>query len=168
MLEPRQEGAIALPAAQWAALEAAYSAPPRAYHGWPHVKAVLQHYHEVATGPGWAQPVEAWLGPLNHERKLPKKAGNTVIAYIHRIIALTGDQDPVPHGGENQCERIRRPHPCQPGPPEPDGGTAVQTQPHPLAVIEGQDVSTQGEKQVDAEFPVRQHRPDEFGQPGKL
>ena len=67
MLEPQQEGAIALPAAQWAALEAAYSAPPRAYHGWPHVKAVLQHYDEVATGPGWERPVEAWLAVLYHD-----------------------------------------------------------------------------------------------------
>jgi|SRR5688500_17593450 len=59
---------LALPEPQWAALEAAYATPPRAYHGWPHVQAVLQHFREVAeVGPGWAQPAEAWLAVLYHD-----------------------------------------------------------------------------------------------------
>ena len=68
MEAPRSGDPLALPEAQWAALEAAYATPPRAYHGWPHVQAVLQHFREVAAaGPGWVQPAEAWLAVLYHD-----------------------------------------------------------------------------------------------------
>src|SRR5687768_17123058 len=68
MEAPRSGDPLALPEAQWAALEAAYAKPPRAYHGWPHVQAVLQHFREVAAaGPGWVQPAEAWLAVLYHD-----------------------------------------------------------------------------------------------------
>ena len=68
MEEPRPGDPLALPDAQWEALEAAYAMPPRAYHGWPHVQAVLQHFREVAVaGPGWRQPAEAWLAVLYHD-----------------------------------------------------------------------------------------------------
>ncbi|WP_407549718.1 HD domain-containing protein, partial [Xanthomonas euvesicatoria] len=50
-----------------AALEQAYAAPPRAYHHFGHVRAVLQHYAEVAAGPGWRQPTEVWLAVLFHD-----------------------------------------------------------------------------------------------------
>ncbi|MEA0962269.1 HD domain-containing protein [Xanthomonas campestris] len=50
-----------------AALEQAYATPPRAYHHFGHVRAVLQHYAEVAAGPGWQQPVEVWLAVLFHD-----------------------------------------------------------------------------------------------------
>jgi predicted metal-dependent HD superfamily phosphohydrolase len=58
---------LTLPDAQWTALEAAYATPPRAYHNFAHVRAVLAHYDEVATGPGWTQPPEAWLAVLYHD-----------------------------------------------------------------------------------------------------
>jgi predicted metal-dependent HD superfamily phosphohydrolase len=58
---------LTLPDAQWTALEAAYATPPRAYHNFSHVRAVLAHYDEVATGPGWTQPPEAWLAVLYHD-----------------------------------------------------------------------------------------------------
>ncbi|MCC4586832.1 hypothetical protein JWH11_16945 [Xanthomonas melonis] len=50
-----------------AALEQAYATPARAYHHFGHVRAVLQHYAEVAAGPGWRQPVEIWLAVLFHD-----------------------------------------------------------------------------------------------------
>jgi predicted metal-dependent HD superfamily phosphohydrolase len=56
-----------LPAPQQAALEAAYAMPPRAYHNFHHVQAVLRHYDAVAAGPGWQQPAEAWLAVLYHD-----------------------------------------------------------------------------------------------------
>ena len=58
---------IALSAAQWAAIESAYATPPRAYHDFGHVRAVLRHYDEVAAGPGWTQPVEVYLAILYHD-----------------------------------------------------------------------------------------------------
>ena len=56
-----------LPDAQIDALRAAYAEPPRAYHGFDHVQAVLRHFQTVADGPGWARPVEAWLAVLYHD-----------------------------------------------------------------------------------------------------
>lgn len=64
---PGRDGPLVLPAEQWAALEAAYASPPRAYHGWAHVQAVLSHWAEVAVGPGWSQPPEIWLAVLYHD-----------------------------------------------------------------------------------------------------
>ncbi len=58
---------ITLPAAQWAAIKSAHATPPRAYHDFSHVRAVLRHYDEVAAGPGWAQPVEVYLAILYHD-----------------------------------------------------------------------------------------------------
>ncbi|WP_372169107.1 hypothetical protein [Xanthomonas axonopodis] len=59
--------ATPLQADHLAALEQAYAAPPRAYHHFGHVRAVLQHYAEVAAGPGWRQPTEVWLAVLFHD-----------------------------------------------------------------------------------------------------
>ena len=56
-----------LPAAQWQALQAAYAAPPRAYHHFGHVREVLDQYAQVAAGPGWSQPLETWLAVLYHD-----------------------------------------------------------------------------------------------------
>lgn len=58
---------IALAPAHWQALEAAYATPPRAYHHFGHVRAVLQHCQQVAAGPGWQQPVEVYLAALYHD-----------------------------------------------------------------------------------------------------
>ncbi|MBV6805657.1 HD domain-containing protein [Xanthomonas euvesicatoria] len=58
---------LPLQADHLAALEHAYAAPPRAYHHFGHVRAVLQHYAEVAAGPGWRQPTEVWLAVLFHD-----------------------------------------------------------------------------------------------------
>lgn len=58
---------IALPPAQWVAVESAYATPPRAYHDFNHVRAVLRHYDEVAAGPGWTQRVEVYLAILYHD-----------------------------------------------------------------------------------------------------
>ncbi|MCF7751886.1 hypothetical protein KQ945_14095 [Bacillus subtilis subsp. subtilis] len=56
-----------LPAAMQADLEAAYAMPPRAYHNFSHVQAVLQHCQAVAEGPGWQQPREVQLAALYHD-----------------------------------------------------------------------------------------------------
>ncbi len=50
-----------------AALEQAYATPPRAYHHFGHVRALLHHYAEVAAGPGWQRPMEVWLAVLFHD-----------------------------------------------------------------------------------------------------
>jgi len=57
-------GPLALPAGQVEALRAAYRTPPREYHHWGHVGEVLRHYRDVAAGPGWSRPAEAWLAVL--------------------------------------------------------------------------------------------------------
>lgn len=58
---------LALSPAQWTELQAAYASPPRAYHHWGHVEAVMRHYAEVAAGPGWTQPREVALALLFHD-----------------------------------------------------------------------------------------------------
>jgi predicted metal-dependent HD superfamily phosphohydrolase len=58
---------LTLPAAMQADLEAAYTTPPRAYHSFAHVRAVLQHCQTVADGPGWTQPREVQLAALYHD-----------------------------------------------------------------------------------------------------
>jgi predicted metal-dependent HD superfamily phosphohydrolase len=58
MEEPGQEQNDASPA---------YAEPPRAYHGFDHVLAVLRSFRAVADGPGWKRPVEAWLALLYHD-----------------------------------------------------------------------------------------------------
>ncbi|MFC6841734.1 HD domain-containing protein [Xanthomonas theicola] len=58
---------LTLPAAQWTQLHAAYATPPRAYHHFGHVQAVLAHYAEVAAGVGWRQPREVYLAVLYHD-----------------------------------------------------------------------------------------------------
>ncbi|MGY0632846.1 HD domain-containing protein [Luteimonas sp. A478] len=60
-------GPLALPAAQTEAIQAAYRSPPRDYHNLNHVAEVLGHYADVAAGPGWARPAEAWLAVLYHD-----------------------------------------------------------------------------------------------------
>ncbi|MGY1457840.1 MULTISPECIES: HD domain-containing protein [unclassified Luteimonas] len=49
------------------ALRLAYATPPRAYHHFGHVEAVLAQFDAVAAGPGWARPREAWLAVLYHD-----------------------------------------------------------------------------------------------------
>lgn len=56
-----------VPPQQWAALEAAYATPARAYHNFQHVREVLRQYDLVAAGPGWMQPVEVYLAVLYHD-----------------------------------------------------------------------------------------------------
>jgi len=58
---------ILLPAEMWAELEAAYQAPPRAYHNIHHVHEVAAHYEHVATSAGWQQPKEVYLAVLYHD-----------------------------------------------------------------------------------------------------
>ncbi|WP_369939489.1 hypothetical protein [Xanthomonas medicagonis] len=58
---------LELPEAQWAQLRAAYATPPRAYHHFGHVQAVLGHYAEVADAVGWRQPREVYLAVLYHD-----------------------------------------------------------------------------------------------------
>ncbi|KAB7770636.1 MULTISPECIES: hypothetical protein [Xanthomonas] len=58
---------LTLPEAQWAQLRAAYAEPPRAYHHFGHVEAVLAHYAEVAADTGWRQPREVYLAVLYHD-----------------------------------------------------------------------------------------------------
>ena len=58
---------MALPPPMLERLRAAYAAPPRAYHHFGHVEAVLAQLEAVAAGPGWARPREAWLAALYHD-----------------------------------------------------------------------------------------------------
>lgn len=58
---------VALDPAQWQAIEQAYATPPRAYHGFAHVRALWRHYDEVRAGPGWRHPAEVWLAILFHD-----------------------------------------------------------------------------------------------------
>ncbi|WP_460734446.1 HD domain-containing protein [Lysobacter tyrosinilyticus] len=58
---------LQLPSDQLLALQAAYAAPPRAYHNFAHVEEVLRHYNDVANGPGWNQPEEVRLAVLYHD-----------------------------------------------------------------------------------------------------
>ncbi|WP_411851720.1 hypothetical protein ACLB90_04015 [Stenotrophomonas sp. LGBM10] len=59
---------IPLPPAQLAELEARYTEPPRAYHNFAHVQAVLRHCLAVAEdGPGWQAPAEVQLAALYHD-----------------------------------------------------------------------------------------------------
>lgn len=58
---------IPLPPGMLERLRAAYATPPRAYHHFGHVEALLGHFDEVAAGPGWARPREAWLAMLYHD-----------------------------------------------------------------------------------------------------
>lgn len=56
-----------MPAAMWAELEAAYQAPPRAYHNIRHVHEVAAHYKHVAESVGWQHPKEVYLAVLYHD-----------------------------------------------------------------------------------------------------
>lgn len=58
---------LSLQPAQWRELQDAYATPPRAYHHWGHIEAVLEEYAAVAAGPGWRQPREAALALLFHD-----------------------------------------------------------------------------------------------------
>ncbi len=48
-------------------LKRAYAKPPRPYHGWSHIQAMLREYDRVSDGPGWRQPVEVALAVLFHD-----------------------------------------------------------------------------------------------------
>jgi len=54
-------------AAQVETLVAAYASPPRAYHNFEHVQAVLRHYDAIAASPGWRQPREVYLAVCYHD-----------------------------------------------------------------------------------------------------
>lgn len=56
-----------LPPPLLAEVRTAYGQPPRAYHNFTHVQALLRHYRDVATGPGWRQPLEVLLAVLFHD-----------------------------------------------------------------------------------------------------
>ena len=58
---------IPLPPGMLEALRAAYATPPRAYHHFGHVEALLRLFEAVEAGPGWARPREAWLAMLYHD-----------------------------------------------------------------------------------------------------
>lgn len=58
---------LELPAAMWAELEAAYQAPPRAYHNIQHVHEVAAHYQHVAASLSWQNPKEVYLAVLYHD-----------------------------------------------------------------------------------------------------
>ncbi len=56
-----------LPAAQTAAVEAAYAVPARAYHHFGHVREVLREADGVEAGPGWQRPGDVRLAILYHD-----------------------------------------------------------------------------------------------------
>jgi predicted metal-dependent HD superfamily phosphohydrolase len=86
---------LTLPARQWRALEAAYATPPRAYHDFAHVQAVLRQYAAAAAGPGWAQPVEVYLAVLYHDAiyepgRRDNEARSAALARAHIARWLSG------------------------------------------------------------------------------
>lgn len=58
---------VPLPTGQWEAVQACYATPPRAYHHFGHVRALLQHCQWVAGQAGWRQPREVFLAVLYHD-----------------------------------------------------------------------------------------------------
>lgn len=58
---------LSLPPPLLAEVKTAYAQPPRAYHDFAHVQALLHHYRDVAAGPGWQQPLEVLLAVLFHD-----------------------------------------------------------------------------------------------------
>jgi predicted metal-dependent HD superfamily phosphohydrolase len=62
-----QIAGLTLPDAMIDSLRSAYATPPRAYHHFGHVEEVLIHHGEVASGPGWTQPIETALAVLYHD-----------------------------------------------------------------------------------------------------
>lgn len=58
---------LTLPPPQWLALQAAYATPPRSYHHFGHVRALLQHCQWVQQVSGWRQPAEIQLAVLYHD-----------------------------------------------------------------------------------------------------
>lgn len=58
---------LSLPPPLLAEVKTAYAQPPRAYHNFAHVQALLHHYRDVAVGPGWQQPLEVLLAVLFHD-----------------------------------------------------------------------------------------------------
>ena len=58
---------IELPEGLMRAVHSAYAQPPRAYHSFAHVQAVLRHVADVTAGPGWKQPREVFLAALFHD-----------------------------------------------------------------------------------------------------
>lgn len=58
---------LPLPPPMLAEARTAYAQPPRAYHNFGHVQALLRHYRDVADGPGWRQPLEVLLAVLYHD-----------------------------------------------------------------------------------------------------
>lgn len=101
--DPLAGGPLALPGPQAQALRAAYATPPRAYHNLAHVAEVLRHYADVAAGPGWARPVEAWLAVLYHDaiyearrRDNELRSARLAVEHIQRWISGAGvDMDRV-------------------------------------------------------------------------
>jgi predicted metal-dependent HD superfamily phosphohydrolase len=62
-----EELLLSLPPPLLAEVRVAYAQPPRAYHNFAHVQALLHHYRDVADGPGWQQPLEVLLAVLYHD-----------------------------------------------------------------------------------------------------
>lgn len=62
-----EELPLSLPPPLLAEVKVAYAQPPRAYHNFAHVQALLHHYRDVADGPGWEQPLEVLLAVLYHD-----------------------------------------------------------------------------------------------------
>lgn len=52
----------------WEDLRQAHAVPDgRAYHTWEHIRAFSRHFQTVAEGPGWNQPVEAFMAMAFHD-----------------------------------------------------------------------------------------------------
>jgi predicted metal-dependent HD superfamily phosphohydrolase len=76
LLQPALDG-WRLPCAQQLAIAAAYAEPARAYHNLSHVQELLQHFRDIAAGPGWQHPREVYLALCYHDAiYLPARADN--------------------------------------------------------------------------------------------
>jgi len=58
---------VELPDSTWSAIAAAYTLSNRHYHSLEHLAEMARAWREVAEGPGWQDPVAAWIALLFHD-----------------------------------------------------------------------------------------------------
>lgn len=121
---------LELPQALVDAVRARYAEPPRAYHHFGHVQALLRLHDEVAEGPGWRQPRETVLAVLYHDavyvagrkdnesrsallarghlgRWLPGQADAERVAWLIGLTARHGQFSPDDFGEDRLADDVR-------------------------------------------------------------
>jgi predicted metal-dependent HD superfamily phosphohydrolase len=62
-----REAPIRLPKESYETLVAAYASPPRPYHSFDHVIAVVEQWRDIQRRIGWSRPVDPYLALLYHD-----------------------------------------------------------------------------------------------------